>query len=238
MSDDSESDDWNFKVKKAKTKKQNVEREKRKARIAKQLAQNEEKEEELRNAQDLVQELKKVSIDSSSPVSRKSRTKLAEEMERAGQPSFQDLIAGPIKRLCAFAIDAAVLTGAIYTINLMWVKIEFFALKLLHENDIDQMLAPTTFKLYIMIFLGMCFYTFFQVLPTCLNKKGIGKSVMKISIQSSNDDKSIGFWGIFLREILIKPISIALIIGPILCFFNSEKKTLHDMIVQSVVMND
>lgn len=236
MSEKKDDKDWDFKVEGVKTNTSNVKRTERKARLAEKLGQKEEK----RDAQkDLLESNKAKNMTvAGSTSSRKSRSRLAAEMQKEDEPDFEDLLAGPVKRVIAFAIDAAFLGGILFVVNSMWGMIELHALQLFRDNNINQTLDPETFKLAIMGIIGFVAYSLLIALPVCFTSRSWGKSFMKLSIHSSNEEKGLGFTGLFFREFIAKPISIATVVGPALCLFNREKKGLHDFVSGSVVMDD
>lgn len=236
MSEKKDETEWNFKVDGVKTKDENVERKKRKERLAEKLSHKEEK----RDAQkDLMQQAKPKRMTVDGPVSsRKSRTRLAEEMARADKPEFFDLLASPVKRGISFAIDAGIFCGLMFLANSQWAKIEFYVLEFLRSNEMNQPLPPDTLKMTVMGSLAVLVYGLLMALPVCFSRQSWGKSFTKLSIHSADEDRTVTFIALFFREFIAKPISLATIVGPFLCLFNDERKGLHDIVSGTVVMDD
>ena len=235
--DEKDETKWDFQVEGVKTDEENVERKKRKERLAKRLGQAEEK----RDAEkDLLQakKPKKMALNSAPSSSRKSRAKLAEEMRQADIPDFNDLMASPIKRGIAFAIDAVIFGAIFYGANSFWDKIEYYILQLLRQEEINQPLDPETFKMVVMSAIGVIVYYVVIALPVCFTKQSWGKSFTNLNIQSADEEQDLGFFSVVFREFIAKPISLATVFGSFLLFFNDEKRTLHDLVAGTVVMDD
>jgi uncharacterized RDD family membrane protein YckC len=238
MSDDNEEDNnWDFKVEGVKTESENQDRIARKERLAKKLNQKEE----VRDAKkDLIgsKKEKNMKLDSSERNSRKSRSKVAEDMRKADLPDFGDLMASPAKRGMAFFIDAALFAGIYIGAITQWTLIEFHSLEFLRESKIDQPLEPELFKIVIMTSIVLLAYFIVLALPVLFTRKSWGKSFIGLSIQSSDEEKSLGFFNLVFREFMAKPISLCTVVGPLLLFFNSERRSLHDLVAGTVVMDD
>ncbi len=239
MSDEQEKDEteWNFEVDGVKTETENVERKARKERLAQKLGQKEEKrdaEKDLLGAQ----KSKKIALSAAPSASRKSRSRVAEEMRKADIPDFSDLMASPIKRIIAGTIDAAIFLGLVYLANTFWPIIEEKTLIYLRENSINQPLEPATFKNLVMGVIAVLTYYVVIALPVCFTNQSWGKSFIGLSVQSADEEKELGFFGVIFREFIAKPISLAIVFGPFLMFFNDEKRGLHDMVSGTVVMDD
>lgn len=238
MSDDHDEDnDWDFKVEGVKTETENLGRVERKERLAKKLDQKEQVRDAKKDL-DSSHKNKKLGVTASSKSSKRSRSKIAEEMRKADLPDFNDLMASPVKRAIAFTIDAALFAGIYIGANMQWEKIEFHSLKFLRENQIDQPLDPELFKIVIMGSIVVLAYFIVLGLPVLISRRTWGKSFIGLSIQSSDEEKSTGFMNIIFRELIAKPISLCTVVGPLLLFFNSENRTLHDMVAGTVVMDD
>lgn len=225
-----------FKVEGVKTETENKGRIERKERLAKKLNQKEE----VRDAKkDLIGgKPKEMGLDSSSINSRKSRSKVAAEMRKSEQPDFNDLMASPVKRAMAFLIDAAIFGAIYFAASTQWGVVEHHVLEFLRESQIDQPLEPEAFKIVIMTLIAFFAYFFVLALPVLFTSKSWGKSFIGLSIQSSDEEKSLSFFNILFREFIAKPISLCTVIGPLLLLFNKEKRSLHDLVAGSVVMDD
>jgi uncharacterized RDD family membrane protein YckC len=238
MSEDNEDgNDWDFKIEGVKTESENSERIARKERLAKKLNQEEEKRDAKK---DLIGSAKpkKMTLGESSADSRRSRSKVAADMRAEERPDFSDLMASPIKRGMAFMIDAAIFIGIYIAASFQWEKIELYSLNFLREAGIDQPLDPEVFKVVIMSLIACAAYFVILALPVLFSHKSWGKSVIGLSIQSSDEEKSLTFLNIIFREFIAKPISLATVIGPLILLFNSDKRSLHDLVAGTVVMDD
>ncbi|MBK24963.1 MAG: hypothetical protein CME70_13270 [Halobacteriovorax sp.] len=238
MSDEQEKDEtqWNFEVEGVKTEGENVERKARKERLAQKLGQKEEKRDAKKDLMD--GQPKRMKLDAAPTSGRKSRSKLAEEMRQAEIPDFNDLMASPVKRAIAGIIDAAIFLGLLYVANTFWPTIEEKILIYLRENSINQPLDPGTFKNLVMGIIAVTIYYVVIAIPACFTRQSWGKSFTSLSIHSADEEKELGFFTILFRELIAKPISIAIVFGPLLMLFNDEKRSLHDMVSGTVVMDD
>lgn len=236
--DDDNNTEWDFKVDNVKTEEENVERKRRKERLAKKLGSA--KEEEARDAEkDLLgaQKSKRMGLGEAPSSSRKSRARIAKEMADAERPDFSDLMAGPVKRLTAGIIDGGVFAGSLFAINMFWEQIELKILTYLRENNIDQPLDPETFKLYLMIVFGVAIYFVLIALPAVFTGKSWGKTFTGLGVVSADEEKELGISGRFFREVIAKPISLATVVGPLFMMFNGDKRGLHDLVSGTSVMD-
>ncbi len=238
MSEDNEGEnDWDFKIEGVKTESENSERIARKERLAKKLNQEEAK----RDAQkDLAgtRKPKKMKLGESSQASKRSRSKVAADMRKAEMLDFSDLIASPVKRAMAFFIDAAIFMGIYLAASSQWETVELFSLNFLRDAQVNQPLEPEVFRIVVMSIVAFIAYFVVLALPVLFSHKSWGKSIIGLSIQSSDEEKSLGFSHIIFREFIAKPISIGTVIGPLILLFNSDKRSLHDLVAGTVVMDD
>lgn len=78
----------------------------------------------------------------------------------------------------------------------------------------------------------------FHLLPAVKFKKTLGKKMMKIRITSGTYGYSPSSFGIFLRELIVKPLSIVSIVGVLIGLKSDMGKCLHDHICNTSLLID
>lgn len=113
----------------------------------------------------------------------------------------------------AFVIDQLVLSGLFY----ISYHFQFFT----HE--------------FAMAINLIIFYFIFFIFPLKYYNATIGKKLMKINLRGT-DEYTLGLLKIILRELIVKPISLGILIGFIVPFFNKKRRSLHDYLTGTIVI--
>ncbi|PIP91887.1 MAG: hypothetical protein COW01_11845 [Bdellovibrionales bacterium CG12_big_fil_rev_8_21_14_0_65_38_15] len=79
---------------------------------------------------------------------------------------------------------------------------------------------------------------FFHIIPTCSSRKSLGKKILSIRIGSKFEDGKVSKKCIFIREVIIKPLSLLSVVGILIIFVNSKRRALHDYICGTAVYDE
>ena len=90
------------------------------------------------------------------------------------------------------------------------------------------------FILYFVILIG---YLFVQI-KYWKYGQSIGKKILKLRVVREDGQTPLGLGEMAIREIFGKWLSSILMIGYIIAFFDEQKRTLHDRLVSSIVIDE
>lgn len=166
----------------------------------------------------------------------KSKDEIAKEKK---EEALALKIATIPQRVMGGAIDLAV-TAILYFIakneKIMAVA-EENSFKVLESSGVKLELSDTMLD-YILI--GMTFlvmYFFVQVCLSWLTQKSIGKMISKTHLVSFDSDK-VGLFQAIKRELILKPIGVAFLVGFIMPFFSEDNESFHDRFGGTIVAKD
>ncbi len=241
---DKKKEDWNFEVpenNKERIHSQARSRGEKASSRVKTLDPRSGKSDTLDRARSKLSETsgKRLKIEDTNEI-RKKRTTRAQLAE---QYDFQDRMdklkrTPPVKRLVAGFIDIGILGALGFSAQFLIPMVKKEYIKILVSQGIDQMLDPSILNQYLWIATASALILLFFVLPTIMMRKSIGKSVQGLRVGYSNDGVSISKGEAFVREIILRPISVLSVIGIVLMFTNKKNQALHDLILKTSVYSD
>ncbi|MAF78048.1 MAG: hypothetical protein CME60_07785 [Halobacteriovoraceae bacterium] len=182
---------------------------------------------------------KKLSIENSDGARKKRTTRSQLAQKYDFQDKIEKLIyTNPIQRIVAGVIDIIYLGVLGYSSQFLIPMAKKEYMKFLVENGINQMLAPETLHQYLwMAIASLCFLALY-FLPTMLLGKSIGKAMKGYRIGDSKEGNSISRGTLFVREFVLRPLSLISVIGLGLMFTNKKNQTLHDKLLGTSVYSD
>ena len=168
---------------------------------------------------------------------RTSRSKLAEQYE------FQDKIeklrrTSPVNRLIAGVIDLCYAGGIIFAAQFAVPMAKKEYIKFLVSQNMNQMLDPAVLHQYLWIAVAAAALVILYILPTLMMGRSLGKSMQGQRIGNAVDGVSVERGAVFLREIILRPLSLLSVIGIALMFVTKKRQGLHDLILKTSVFSD
>ena len=168
---------------------------------------------------------------------RSSRSQLAQQYEY--EDKVEKLLrTSPMGRVIAGGIDIVYIATIIFASQFLIPMAKKEYMNYLVENRINQMLPPNTLHQYIWMAIGLSCFLILYFLPTMLIGKSIGKALKGYRIGHVKDAMSVSRSKIFIREFILRPISLFTVVGVAIMFFNKKKQTLHDLILKTSVFSN
>lgn len=170
-----------------------------------------------------------------TPKETLTRRQMAERMKKEENTEDVFVYANPINRGIAEILD--ILFVGVVSYVLKFLLGPLFLLNTIILNKYNYQLDVSK-SLYVyngqFIVLGLMYFIFI-VIGTAFYNKTVGKKMMGLVVR--NDDRfSLNLTDIFVREVVLKPISVISVIGIIMPFFHKQKKSLHDVLMKTLVI--
>ncbi|MCP4915239.1 MAG: RDD family protein [Oligoflexia bacterium] len=220
----SDNDDWDFKV-----AEEDVDQVKIAGKVASKKKSKPLKKKSIKK--------KKLEIDDSAKPKRRSRAAIARRdaaLERYAEFRYPDFM----KRGCAILIDAIILIVVAVAAMSYQTEIKDVYLQYLRDNGMNQSLTPDEVK-YLFIGAPVIIGHFLlNIFPSVFWRKSIGKSIFKIRIGHDDVDKNSSQGQVFIRELIAKPLSLLIVVGIVIPFFNERNKSLHDYMMGTCLYID
>lgn len=169
----------------------------------------------------------------------KTRSAMALEIQGNKEDELKDVfsLASYIKRAIAFVFDLAFLAALAYiarlTSPLVRMLVELFMDRYkfkFHIAESDVMNAITGVNGVFLVF-------FLVIIPVAFFNTSLGKKIMGIRIRGT-EKYTLTITEAFKREVILKPLSIALIAGFITPFFSKKRQSIHDMLAKTIVIEE
>ncbi len=175
------------------------------------------------------------------PGERKRREKSKEDIAKEKEDEASNLkIATPAQRVLGGAVDLAI-TGAMYMAakneKAMLMTEEFLFKALEAAGNIKLELSDTILDYMLISMNFIALYFIVQVCVTWIMQKSIGKMVAGTHLVSFEADK-VGLFQAIKREMILKPLGTALLIGFIMPFFSDDNESFHDRFGGTIVAKD
>jgi uncharacterized RDD family membrane protein YckC len=172
-------------------------------------------------------------------VRHSTRTSMYNEMLAQQKENTEDVIvsAPVVKRGIALILDLFLMLGISYVaINLIPIT------KLLISFPMDKYkfvwrLSDKNLSYLMMGINSLVMYFFLVFFPTLFYNTSFGKRIMNLRVRGI-DQYTLSFEQAFFRDFLFRPVSILSGVGLIVPFFNKEKKSLHDFLTKTQVVED
>jgi uncharacterized RDD family membrane protein YckC len=181
---------------------------------------------------------KALKVDEVSIDSNKTRKKMYDELETEKKLD-EDIIehASNIKRGIALGVDLLIIYVIYYLADFLISIDSFITNLIMNKYKFVWVVKPDVLNNYFLIFNLVFLSILGIIIPTLFYNASFGKMIAKIRVRGIKQF-SLSFEKVFLREIIFKPISVLLIIGFIIPFFNKERRSLHDLILGTMVVDD
>lgn len=169
----------------------------------------------------------------------KTRNAMYEELESKFKDVEEDIVDyAPLSlRACAFFIDLSVYMTTYLLSNFTVPVTKWFFSIPMKRYHFSWTLSPLEVY-YLMLGINLfILINLLLVIPPAFFGTTLGKRVAGLKIRGDKQF-SIKYRTVFVREILLKPISLVVVIGVLLPFFNKKRKALHDIICKTLVIND
>ncbi|GAB4018012.1 MAG: hypothetical protein Fur0010_18980 [Bdellovibrio sp.] len=142
------------------------------------------------------------------------------------------------KRILSNVIDLILFAGVFGAIYFFKDDLYREYVKYLETQGISQIYDPKLIKEILVVGGGAIIMFFLHVVPSILFFKSFGKKICNIRIGHVEVDRRARGFQVFLREVIAKPISVMVLLGFVLPFFNSNKRSLHDFIAGTTLYID
>jgi uncharacterized RDD family membrane protein YckC len=142
-----------------------------------------------------------------------------------------------VKRTFAFVIDLFFIAVIFNIVNLIIPILKPFIQQFLEHSQFNYP-SVENFSMkgaFIIIFLMALFFLF--VIPSTFFNCSLGKKIFGLRLRGQ-DKYSLSISQVFYRELIIKPISIAIIAGFIMPFYSKKRQSLHDRLAQTFVVEN
>ncbi len=168
-----------------------------------------------------------------------TRRQLADQMKSEDAILEHDVFhyAHPIKRLLATVIDIFVFFVTIYISRFLLLPIFLVLTNFITHYKLEVVINQKEFFYYgdyIIIFLD---YFLVFVISTAFYNKTIGKKFLGLMVRE-DERFTLNVMDTFIREMILKPISILSIVGGAMAFFHKQRKCLHDLFLKTIVIDD
>lgn len=181
---------------------------------------------------------RKLKLDYDVQKPAKSRQQLYNEMKQEEEILDKDVYeyASFVQRGISLALDCAFIF-VLYKLVLILVPLE---LKLseyfMNQYKIQFMFGEAAHKKLLLLLSTVAAVFFGIVMPMAFFNNSFGKKFVGLKVRG--DDKyTLTISEAFMREIIMKPISMGCLIGFVLPFFTGkEKKSLHDKVMHTFVI--
>lgn len=182
---------------------------------------------------------KKLRLDTNSYKPAKTRAELYKELMDAEVILDEDVYeyANPLSRGLALVIDLGFLFCIIYTALLLAPFELQIVQHFLGIYKIELIFTPeTTMEIFnILNVLATLFFAI--VIPVAFFNCSLGKKILKLRVRGDNT-YTISLSKAFQRELIFKPVSMIILVGFILPFFDKDKKSIHDKLAGTLVIKD
>jgi uncharacterized RDD family membrane protein YckC len=182
---------------------------------------------------------KKLKLDTKKYKPAKTRAELYQELLASEAKLDEDVyeVSPYVSRSIAMVIDL-IFTTSIVLFALQVSPYEFVGLKYVFEiYKMDMLFTPETtteifnvLNIIVGIFLGV-------IVPVSFFNTSLGKKLTKLRVRG-DQNYTITLSKAVKREVIFKPISMVLIVGFIMPFFDKEKRSLHDRLAGTLVIKD
>ncbi len=169
--------------------------------------------------------------------SREQLTRAQMASRLKAEDDIQDIFnyANPFKRFLAFMLDLAIIYGLSFLSKFLLLPIYRLNLMILERYKYNLDVLKVDYYFYGQFIVAFLIYFLLIVVATAFYNKTLGKKILGLSVRG--DDKfTLRVTDVFLREVILKPLSIVSVFGIIICFFHKKRKTLHDLLLRTLVI--
>jgi uncharacterized RDD family membrane protein YckC len=168
----------------------------------------------------------------------KTRQQLYNEMKQEEEILNKDVYeyASFVQRGISLALDCAFIF-VLYKIVVILVPLELkISQYFMDQYKIQFILGEAAHKKFLLLITTVCAVFFGIIMPMAFYNNSFGKKFVGLKVRG--DEKyTLTISEAFMREIIMKPISMGCLIGFVLPFFTGkEKKSIHDKVMHTFVI--
>jgi len=167
----------------------------------------------------------------------KTRSELYNELAKEEEIYDKDVTEypSPIVRLIALVLDL-IFNGVIIYLGFNLFPIFNMIIQLFMDKyKLVFMFGAEYLNMVTLGFTEITLVMLFIIIPGAFFNTSFGKKIMGLKVRGTGQF-TISIGQHFQREVIFKPLSIALIIGFILPFFDEQKRSLHDRLAKTFVI--
>ena len=167
---------------------------------------------------------------------RRKRGDLAKrEVELA---SFAEIKNAPLSSRCFSLVTDIALFSALYIPLVMFTDKIFKSLTVpFYRAGLEKFVKISDLRSYDYVLYFVLVYFIIILLPSIFSKKTYGKRIFHLRVGHKFDDTPVVKSQMLIRE-LIRPLSIASILGLLFIFINQDRRALHDFIAGTKVYDE
>jgi uncharacterized RDD family membrane protein YckC len=178
-----------------------------------------------------------LALDEDAVPKAKSRSEMAKEVGEEAREVEEVVFAGPAARAVAGIIDFVLFCVYVFLAKIaspyMRIAIQIFLDKYRIKPDVDEVLFLNVLWGIAFLFISFCLL----IAPTSFAHHSWGKKIMKLKV-TGTEKNFMPIGKTYLRELVLKPISMLSVIGLVMYFFNENKQTLHDKLCDTFVIEN
>lgn len=170
-----------------------------------------------------------------APKESLTRAQMAARLKKEERTDDVFTYANPIKRLLAFILDLIVVGGVTYVARFLLAPAYALTLLALERYNYQLDISKGEYYYYGQFVVLGIVYFFFMVIGTSFYNRSPGKKFLGLMVR--NDKKfSLHITDMFVREFVMKPISILTVVGILMALFHKKRKTFHDLSMKTLVI--
>lgn len=170
-----------------------------------------------------------------SPRESITRAQMAERLKNDDNTQDIFIFANPLKRVLAAILDLMLLGLFTYVGRLLILPIYRLNIMIMDRYHYNLTIPKISYYHYAHFVIFGIVYFVLMVIGTAFYNKTPGKKLLGLTVRG--DTKfSLQVTDIFLREVLLKPLSIISVVGILMALFHKQRKTLHDILVKTMVV--
>lgn len=167
-------------------------------------------------------------------MTRSARARRDEENDRLAALQ-SPLMSTRIKATVYDIVLIGVIIGATYFFK---EDLNYYYVDQLKKLKIDQTLHPDLLNKILVGSVSFVGILLFFIFPTIISRKSPGKKVEGIRVGSGDKALDASRTTIILRELILKPISLASVIGVLMAFKTKRNRGLHELITGTTLYID
>lgn len=169
----------------------------------------------------------------------RTRNEMYEELESKFKDVEDDIVEyAPLSlRGCALFIDLSVYMVTYLVANFTVPMTTWLFSIPMNRYHFSWTMSPVEIYNFMFGINLFIFVNLLLVLPSAFFGSTLGKKIVGLKVRGEKQF-SIKYRIVFIREVIIKPLSLLIIIGIFLPFFNKKKKSLHDFACKTLVVID
>jgi uncharacterized RDD family membrane protein YckC len=171
----------------------------------------------------------------------RTKTRSAMAMDIQGQENVElkdEYTFAPLpKRAVAFGLDTIFLAAIIYVVKFSAPISRKLVQYFMDSYKLKFMIPEEMVMKIIMGGSGLIALFFLIVIPIAFFNNSFGKKIIGLRVRG-NGKYTISISQAFKRELIFKPLSIAIIAGFITPFFSKKRLSIQDMLADTIVIED